>query len=144
MKHQLEVVFAGLRTSLFRITSPATPEYNCVAWAASHTEIGWWPDPMQLYFWPPGIPRQVTMDAFVAAFGTLGYAVCDTADLEPGFEKIAIYVDLSGRPTHVARQLRDGQWTSKLGKREDIEHQRFDALIGSDYGFPVRFLKRPV
>ena len=31
--------------------------------------------------------------------------------LEPGFEKIALYADNSGKPTHAARQLDNGRWT---------------------------------
>ena len=67
-------------------------------------------------------------------------AVCDNADLEAGFEKIAIY-QLAGVPTHAARQLDDGSWTSKLGALEDVQHP-LDGLRVEDYGEPVRYLKR--
>jgi|GEM_PF-3681614 len=54
------------------------------------------------------------------AFATLGYEVCDNVELEPGFEKIALYAGADGIPTHAARQLQAGPWTSKLGRMEDI------------------------
>ena len=59
--------------------------------------------------------------------------MCSDSSLEAGYEKIAIYVK-DGIPTHAARQLGDGRWTSKLGKYEDIEHDSLDALNGDGYG----------
>ena len=51
-----------------------------------------------------------------------GYApIGEDGPLQDGYEKIAIYA-LDGEPTHAARQLDTGRWTSKLGKHEDIEH----------------------
>jgi hypothetical protein len=87
-------------------------------------------------------PREETVAGFVKAFGRLGCSVCDTADLEPGFERLAIYADETGAPTHIARQLPTGHWTSKLGELEDIEHLTLEQLSGSDYGQAVQFLKR--
>ena len=106
----------------FAATSPATPEYNCIAWAAGETDRWWWPDPMRLGAWPPGVPRQETLEAFLQAYETLGYEPCESDTLDPGVEKVAIYVDDAGRPTHAARQLPSRKWTSKLGRAEDIEH----------------------
>jgi len=56
------------------------------------------------------------------------------------FEKVAIYA-LDGEPTHAARQLSDGTWTSKLGKDIDITHT-LRALEGSTYGQVAAYLKR--
>jgi hypothetical protein len=44
-------------------------------------------------------------------------------------------------PTHAARQLPNGRWSSKLGKLEDIEHA-LDDICGSAYGSVVPVLKR--
>jgi hypothetical protein len=62
------------------------------------------------------------------------YQVCSDGGLEPGVEKVAIYVDDFGIPQHVARQLPDGTWTSKLGKGEDIGHVSPESLAGDLYG----------
>jgi hypothetical protein len=70
------------------------------------------PTPQGAYPWPEGVPRAVTVEAFLAAFATLNYQACETADPETGVEKLAIYC-LAGKPTHAARQLPDGRWTSK-------------------------------
>ena len=106
------------------ITSPSTKRYNCIAWAAGCDTRWWWPSGKA--FWPPGVPRQETLDAFVAAFVSLGYQICADGSWQDGYEKIALYVRPDGRagnvPTHAAKQLDNGRWTSKLGGFEDIEH----------------------
>ncbi len=44
-------------------------------------------------------------------------------------------------PTHVARQLPSGLWTSKLGNAEDLEHT-LDGLAGAVFGHVAAVLKR--
>ena len=41
-----------------------------------------------------------TIDAFIMAFGTLGYQPCIDGSLEDGFEKVVIYT-LNDKPTHM-------------------------------------------
>jgi hypothetical protein len=138
---RLEALFPRLRGTAYRITSSATDVYNCIAWAGGDTEHWWWPDDPARTYWPPGVPRQETLEAFRDAFATLCYVVCEHAELEPGFEKIALFAEEDGTPTHAARQLRDGTWTSKLGMSEDIQHALED-LTGTLYGSVVLVLKR--
>jgi hypothetical protein len=141
----IETRFPGLRTSPFEVTSPATRDYNCIAWAAGDTAHWWWPDldpDDDAVFWPPDIPLEETLDAFVAAFATLGYAPCSGEEPDPGFERVALFAS-AGVPTHAARQLPSGRWTGKLGIREDIEHDLL-AVSGEVYGTAVLFLKRPI
>lgn len=133
-EEEIEKHFPNLVSQGYRIASPATPRYNCVAWAAGGDDAFWWPDPMEQAFWPEDVPRQESIDAFVQAFRTLGYTPCGSARVAPGLEKVAIYVNERGTPTHVARQLPDGDWTSKLGRLEDIEHATLGGLEGSFYG----------
>jgi hypothetical protein len=139
----LEGIFPGLSQFGYQITSEKTPDYNCIAWAVGVTEAWWWPDPMYQYYWPPEIARSESVEAFVAAFGTLGYSECPSPDLEIGFEKIALFVDQRGVPTHAARQRSDGSWTSKLGELEDIGHVQLEAVSGYAYGSARVFMKRP-
>jgi len=142
-KQDIEKFFPDLLRTGYLITSPATPEYNCIAWAANDTEVWWEPDSLDLYYWPPGIPRTYTLDAYIEAYKTLGYSVCGDAEYESDFEKVAIYADSNGKPTHAAKQLDSGKWTSKLGRLEDIEHTDLDSIINPIYGTPVVYLKRP-
>lgn len=135
--------FPNLQPDNHELTSGSTIEYNCIAWAAGDTEKWWWPDQMGVGYWPPSAPRQETRLAFILAYGTLGYVPCNDGGVEAGFEKIAIYEDASG-PTHAARQIADGRWTSKLGQFEDIVHVVPECLEGPCYGRAVQYLKRPV
>src|SRR5437016_4446298 len=111
--------FPHLQSEGFAETSPATRAYNCIAWAAGFQDDWWWPEGFS--HWPDQAPRELTLAAFCAAFQRLGYERCDAADVEAGFDKVAFYV-LAGEPTHAARQLPNGSWTSKLGEDIDITH----------------------
>ena len=104
----------------------------------------WWPieDPQRV-FWPIGVPREETLEALRTLFETLGYAVCPDSDPETGYEKIALFANSAGLPTHAARQLENGRWTSKLGQLERIEHALPD-LEGTAYGSVVLVMKRPI
>ena len=84
----------------------------------------------------------VVLTTFVQAFATLSYTPCPDGSLEPGWEKVAIYATHEG-PTHAARQLDNGRWTSKLEPDDDIEHES-QGLRGSLYGTVVQFLRRSV
>lgn len=141
-----EKLFPRLRGSGYVVTSPPDDTYNCIAWAACATSTPrwWWPfgDPERTY-WPASVPRRESLEAFQLLFESLGYAVCEHAEVEPGFEKVALFADAQGLPLHASRQLPVGRWTSKLGVLEDIEHALQD-LEGTEYGSVVRVLKRPV
>lgn len=143
MSKMLELLFQALANSPYRITSSSDEHYNCIAWAAGHTDDWWWPGSAAAgEYWPPDVPHERTIAAFQQVFARLGYSACAEEDLETGFEKIALYADEQGKPTHAARQLSNGRWTSKLGKSEDIEHE-LRSLEGEIYGTVVLFLKRP-
>ena len=143
MSRQIETLFPDLTATGYQITSPATPEYNCIAWAASEDAVWWWPDSFGDYYWPADAPRVETLEAFAQAYGTLGYEPCENAAPESGFDKIAVYVDAQRQPTHAARLLANGAWTSKLGQLEDIEHAALEGLYGAVYGQVGLILRRP-
>lgn len=138
-----EQVFPNLSAAGYRVTSQETESYNCAAWAANDDSKPWWPTRISGYYWPDGLPKEATIDNFIAAYKTLGFDVCDGESLEEGYEKIAIYATADGEPTHVARQCENGKWTSKLGDWEDIEHNVLAAFDNSDYGSAVKTMKRP-
>ena len=134
--------FPGLQQTPWVETSPGTPEYNCMAWAAGDSTRWWWPDAGRIYYWPSSVPREETAEAFVAAFVLLGYELCEAGDEAPTsqYEKVAIYVK-DGKPEHAARQLPTGEWTSKCGRLEDITHT-LEGLEGSCYGAPAVVMRR--
>jgi hypothetical protein len=133
-------LFPNLPASNPDVTSPIDKNYNCIAHAAGVSDKWWWPDPLGDYFWPASAMREETIGAFVDAFRTMGYDRCVDGVLESGVEKIALFAD-GGRPTHAARQLSDGRWTSKLGKDIDISHE-LGAVEGPLYGTVAAFMRR--
>lgn len=129
------------------VKSPQSNAYNCIAWAVGDNTRWWWPVPLRgINYWPRGIPREETLDAFVRAFATLGFSACADGFLQDGVEKVALFAKQVGAqlvPTHAALQLESGEWTSKLGPLEDINHSALDAVNGPLYGRVVKFLARP-
>ena len=75
-------------------------------------------------------------------FTGLGYAICDSDAKEPGYDKVALYAR-AGLWQHAARQLNDGQWTSKLGQFEDISHPSPQDVPGDEFGNVHCIMRRP-
>lgn len=134
--------FPSLNSGNHTATSPVTPDYNCIAWAAGEDDRWWWPVPLGAGYWPAGVTRAETIEAFKEAFSALGYSICENGTLQAGFQKVVLY-SLNNKPTHMARQLEDGTWTSKLGQSIDINHRSVDALDGPKYGSAAIFMMRP-
>lgn len=132
-------------------TSERTFSYNCHAWGADDTSAWWEPvphlssvfPPWVKVYWPEGLPHfDYSLDSFVKAFETVGFARCSDGEPEVDFEKIAFYTDGSSI-THTARELPTGAWTSKLGFDIDVLHPDLNALEGSDYGQVTAYMRRP-
>jgi hypothetical protein len=132
--------FPSLSASGYTPTSPESVDYNCVAWAAEDVTRWWWPDMMELSYWPENVPRQATLAAFQQAFAALGYVPSEGDSLDGGAEKVAIYAR-DDSPTHMARQLTTGQWSSKLGASIDLSHT-LAGLEGPLYGRVVAIMQR--
>lgn len=126
------------------ITSPSTPDYNCIAWAAGDITQWWWPSLVngKHFYWPEGVEKKETLECFIKAFKGLGYVVCDSCELEDKYERIAIFTDASNTPTHAARQEASGKWISKIGNHFDIKHN-LEGLCGEHYGNVAVIMKRP-
>jgi hypothetical protein len=128
-----EALIPNLTRYAYEKKSLYNPHYNCIAWAAGEDNRLWWPPAHigAIEYWPPGVRAWETLEAFVDAFESIGYRRCESRECEDGVEKIAIYVsDRTGKPTHAARQLMSGTWTSKLGAGIDIEHHDLEAVEG--------------
>ena len=140
---EIEADFPSLRDTSYQMTSERDPGYNCLAWSLGDTKFFWQPlPPTRGYYWPPGIPREDTVDAWAKVFELHGYERTTSDALEAGFEKVAIYEASDGLAGHAALQLASGAWTSKLGVGHDIEHPNPQCLEGDLYGRIVRILKR--
>ena len=141
MKVAIPQLFPNSRQEPFDLTSSETKSYNCIAWAYEDNTRWYWPDPSTIYFWPPGVPREETLAAFIILFESIGYTQCENGDLEDGYLKVAVYTNNLGIPTHAARQLSNGLWTSKLGDKIDVSHTLL-SMEGGVYGNVVAFLRR--
>ncbi len=129
----------------YKITSHQSPSYNCVAWALHDDSKRWDPIEVGGYYWPPDQSRARTVENFADLFNRNGgFVVCENADHEEGYEKIAIFGDAIGNFMHVARQVGMGKWTSKLGDWEDVEHGTLEALEGGGYGHVAKLMRRPL
>jgi hypothetical protein len=132
----------------YKRTSDPTLDYNCLAWAVG---VQWaWFDPSTNcvgYYWPDGVERDWTEKAIRSLLAKFGVKEeCENPDLEDGYDKVAFFVDREGIPTHFARQLENGKWTSKLGELIDIEHETLECMEGDEphYGRVKFYLKRKV
>jgi hypothetical protein len=141
--------FENVRPENFECKSDRTDHlpywgYNCIAWAAGKTDKWWWPISDPGAYWPIPIDPvdPVTLKQFIMAFESQGYSVCRSGRFENGFEKVTIYVDGTGEPTHAARMLETGVWSSKMGRMEDIQHETLQVLEGKAYGSAVAYLKK--
>jgi hypothetical protein len=121
------------------VTSPETGLYNCIAWALGDNTRWWWPTRRRGVYWPDGIRCDNSIEAFDDFFSLGGAIITNDASLEAGFAKVALFAD-GLNPTHAARQLPNGAWTSKLGSSIDISHNVLD-LEGPAYGQIVRIYK---
>ncbi len=126
----------------YRVASEETSSHNCIAYAAGDYSRKWDPDPF--YYWPPNAKRGRDPDSLKSAFEAIGYEQCIGGELEPGYEKVALYVDNQGLWQHAAKQEPNGEWSSKLGNWEDIRHRSPHCFGGSDYGVVIYFMKRRI
>ena len=144
----ISIRLPGLDASDFAITSTKTEEYNCIAWALKEDDRWWSHNDLLGHYWPEGVRRAGTVSAYQAALATEGFEICDSGEVVDGVEKIALFA-AGDEFTHVARQLPNGRWTSKLGRDCDIEHE-LEALVAARspmpsyrYGEVVAFMQRP-
>jgi hypothetical protein len=91
--------------------------------------MGRWIDPE--FFWPADVPEppedEDDLDYYVALFGSWGYEVTDSPDLEDGYLKVAIFAT-DNNFDHVAKQLPSGRWSSKGGKSFDFRHGTLESI----------------
>src|ERR1051325_5229615 len=119
LRREVEALFPGLSAG-YEETSDPDEHYNCIGHAAGENDTWWDPGPGR--YWPRRVPRNYAPESLMAALATIGYTRCVSEEFEAGVEKIAIFVGVDGEYSHVARQLAEGQWTSKIGKAHDISH----------------------
>ena len=133
----------------FKVTSNATPIYNCIAWAYNIENRWMWPNTGEylyldgVHYWPSDIILDCNVANFIDAFKLKGYECCENCQFESGYRKIALYVKPDTTDcTHAARELSNGCCTSKLGTFNDIQHGTAEAIENEEYGKVYCFMKK--
>ena len=97
--------------------------------------------------WPEGLPHDREPDTLRELFRREGFVGCEDGRLDPVMVKIALYQmrdDEGGYIwTHVARQLKTGLWTSKLGSSYEVTHRSIGDLEGELYGAVYAYMAKP-
>lgn len=128
--------------------------YNCIAYSLGFDDIWVWPlsigitvypnktieGRMFRIYWPVGVPKNLTMNAFEQMYALFGYERCKDMRYEPGYKKIIVYGYSTKEISHAAI-VHNGYCTSKMGKYVIITHQP-ESLIGEDYGHIIMCVKR--
>lgn len=143
----MDAIYKGAFPSLTDVagkkTSEADSTYNCIAWAFKESHRVWWPHSKA--YWPIPVDGMTILEAFEAWFAEDGWEQTESPDVEEGFEKVALFM-ANGEPTHAARLLDNGLWTSKLGWNPkisiDLSHGIAD-LDGPLYGTVARIYRKP-
>ncbi len=128
----------------FKVTSPCTYAYNCIAFAMGVQDR--WVDPAAIswHWWPDGVPKDNNPESLVAAFEKLSFVKCNDASFEGGFDKVALY-SKDGKWTHAAiiKDARQNLYHSKFGASFDALHSGGNVLENV-YGEVFQYMKRPV
>ncbi|MGS2738771.1 DUF7689 domain-containing protein [Sinomicrobium sp. M5D2P17] len=155
-RNQIINAFPKLKDDkVFEIVDKASPNYNCIAWAANVTDCWWVSLPLEKrptirldgvkLDWPFGVDDEFSIRILTEIFGQLGYVKCIDGDYEEGYKKVAFY-EKKGEATHASRQLTYGKnkgvWSSKLGRSFLIHHGNPYTIESESYGTVTAFMKK--
>tara|TARA_R110002124_G_scaffold262626_1_gene428743 strand:+ start:1231 stop:1656 length:426 start_codon:yes stop_codon:yes gene_type:complete len=140
MDERFKTHFPNLSDVAKKKTSESNPNYNCIAWAFKDNRRFWWPD--RRAYWPMDITGLNQLVAFERLFAAQGWEKTNDSNVEPNYEKVALFA-LNGIPTHAARLLENGYWTSKLGVEIDISHGLRE-LDGPAYGTILQIYRKAI
>lgn len=126
--------------SNFKLLSPFSFQYNCIAYAmgmtdrwVDHSDIPW-------HWWPP-IEKGDTVEHLKNAFRYFGFEECGMDDhIDDKYDKVALY-HISNRWTHAARIVAEGVYHSKFGESYDGQHSSGNVLK-AQYGNVCSIMRR--
>lgn len=136
-------VFPNLRDDEnFKILSPQTQVYNCIAWAMNFNDR--WVDIAEIpgHWWPNGVVKSLSPDALVQAFEAVGFETTSDKTPEDGYDKVVLYKNTSREEwTHASRIITESIGYSKFGAEWDGHHSIY-SISGNVYGTPYCWMKR--
>lgn len=118
----------------FDVLGPANRKYDSFAWGLNVLDAWVWPG--------------TSVEDFDRLAADLGYRRQKGLDytLSKNMDKLVLYgkkrADSTVEPSHLARQLADGSWSSKLGALPLIRHATPEDLSGSTCGVPIAVYTR--
>ncbi len=124
----------------FKLLSPFSFQYNCIAFALGMTDR--WVDPSAIpwHWWPP-IEKGPDIDHLKNAFKYFGFEECGMDDeVDELYDKIALY-HIANHWTHAARIVADGICHSKFGESYDGYHSSGNVLQ-AQYGDVCLIMRR--
>lgn len=126
MKEMVVDHFPNMDINNVAIDDEDTPEYNCIGYAIGDTNKPWWPRGGEggFYYWPETEKdaEKYSVSTFDHLLMTTGHgSITDSEKPEEGYVKLALFTE-GDKPTHLARQLADGEWSSKVGAGPLIRH----------------------
>jgi hypothetical protein len=129
--------------------SDPTPklEYNCAGLAFGVEK--WW-EPKRIKagkvlnpyaYWPDGLPKTPSIEAYIAAAELCKFQQCDKAEWDKfNGTKIILFHNQEHEFTHALRHVAGDKCLSKLGEYSDVEHS-LGALDGDYYGSGRIYMK---
>lgn len=143
----LQPAFPNANT--FEVVGEPTGRYNCIAAAFDNADKPWWPEPeagrspYSPFYWPKDSQRSNDSDSFDALLIDKAGADVYPWDEEPpyqkGYQKLALF-EQDGEPTHLARQLPNGEWLSKIGRNGLVVHS-LENMEHAYYGDVAKFYR---
>src|SRR5262249_40151901 len=117
----------------FEVLAAASPSYNCIGWSLGFNNS---------WVWPVEAGQTVSLYHFDALYRYYGFTRVNKLAYrrQPDHDKVVLYAARRANghitPTHAARQMPDGSWTSKLGSLPLIRHLHPHDVAGPSYGSP--------
>ncbi len=127
----------------FKISSPCSQIYNCIAWAMQYEDR--WVDILDTlpgHWWPGGVEKDMKSETLVQAFEAEGFIRAENHIPEDGFDKVVLYKkENADEWTHAARIVSQTKEHSKFGQAWDGYHSD-NSLESQSYGKPFAYMKR--
>lgn len=124
----------------FRLLSPCSYQYNCIAYAMGMTDR--WVDYADIpwHWWPP-VEKGASVEHLKNAFQYFGFEECGMDDnVDDLYDKVALY-HIANQWTHAARIVAAGIYHSKFGASYDGCHSSGNVLQAK-YGNVCLIMRR--
>ena len=130
------------KDTVFKLTSPDTPVYNCIAWAMGFTDR--WVDHFSAagHWWPQSVEKDDTCQSLLNAFLALGFEPTDNYNYNASYDKVVLY-GYDGKWKHASRILVNNIEHSKFGALWDGIHGH-NVFQDDIYGIAYACVQRPI